>query len=374
MTTTDIPLAMDINKELELHQFEKLNQALFHNHPDAIYMLDLQGNFLMVNEEVCRITGYPRESLIGQNFEHLIEESMKVFTEERFLESMQDKPQRYETSIITKSGLRYIDVTNFPIKSEDRILAVFGIAKDITEKKQQEIELKKYTALLQEHNDELEIFRKILAHDLRKPVANALGFARLLQSNLAPDKEKEIKRYLLQTVESVDVMVRDLNELIALQSTGKESKEEVDVNKTLSRIINFFQEEIRQSNATVKLEAAESIQIHTIKAYFNSVARNLLSNAIKYSSPERKPLITVSVWQKDKELTLQVEDNGIGMDLQAIGNDLFQMHSRFAPKVAEGNGLGLYIVKQQVNIMAGRIEVQSQPGQGSIFTVTLPTE
>ncbi len=373
MTTSGIPLPMDINKEFELFQFEKLNQTLFLNHPDAIFLLDLEGKFMMVNEEVCRITGYDREELIGQSFEPLIEESRKAFTQERFQDSKEDKPQRYETSIVTEKGIKYLDVTNFPLKNDTRILAIFGIAKDITEKKQKEIELEKYTALLKVHNDELEIFRKILAHDMRKPVANALGFARLLQGNLPENKEKQIKRYLLHTVESVDVMLRDLNELIALQSTGKESKEEVDVNKTIKRIVNFFQEEIRQANASVELEIAENLQIHTIKAYFNSIIRNLISNALKYRSLDRPTIVSVKALLQDELITIEVKDNGIGMDLTSIGKELFLMHRRFAPKVAEGNGLGLYIVNQQVRLMGGQISVESEVDKGTIFTITLPT-
>ncbi|MCP2045778.1 PAS domain S-box protein [Pontibacter sp. HSC-36F09] len=364
---------MDANKELELFQFEKLTQTLFLNHPDAIFLLDLEGNFMMVNEEVCRITGYDRETLIGQSFESLIEESIKDFTRKRFLESTRDIPQRYETTIVTKSGARHLDVTNFPLKNESRIIAVFGIAKDITDKKQKEAELEQYTALLKVHNDELEIFRKILAHDMRKPVANALGFARLLQCKLSESKENEVKRYLLHTVESVDVMLRDLNELIALQSTGKESKEEIDVNKTLKRLVNFFQEEIRQTGAVLEIDIAENTQIQTIKAYFNSILRNLISNALKYHSPNRKPIIRLSASVQDEFITIQVADNGIGMDLVKIGPEMFQMHRRFAPKVAEGNGLGLYIVNQQVRLMGGQIKVESEVDKGSTFTIILPT-
>jgi PAS domain S-box-containing protein len=372
MTAQDFPMHMDIYNELELHQFEKLNEALFLHHPDAIYLLDLEGNFLMVNEEVCRVTGYPRESLIGQNFAPFIEDSMKAFTQEKFLLSKQDKPQRYETTISTRTGVIYIDVTNFPLKSDNKILAIFGIAKDITEKKRKAIELEQYTTILKLHNEELEIFRKILAHDLRKPVANALGFSRLLQATLPADKEKEIKRYLLQTVEAADTMVRDLNELIALQSTGLEIKEEVEVRKCINRILAFFQDDIKHAKATVRLEIDETLQINTIKAYFNSILRNLISNAIKYRQPDRELVVAVTAGIEKDKLVITVQDNGIGMDLVAIGKDLFKMHRRFAPKAAEGNGLGLYIVKQQVSLMGGNIEVNSKIGAGTTFKLTIP--
>lgn len=372
MTYENTPTAMDINRELELFEFEKLNEAIFHNHPDAIFMLDLEGRFLTVNEVVCRIAGYKREVLIGQSFEPLIEDSLKSYTLERFEESKRDKPQRYETAIMTADGVKYLDVTNFPIKKENKLLAIFGIAKDITDKKNREIELRKYTALLKEHNDELEVFRKILAHDMRKPVANALGFAKLLQSKLPADKDLEVRRYMLQTVEAIDSMVRDLNELISLQSTGQEIKEEVNVLQTVQRVVALFQGDISKENASVELSIPAGLRLHTVKAYFNSIVRNLLSNAIKYRSPVRKPLIRIETLETQGAIQLSVHDNGIGLDLGVIGNEMFQMHKRFAPQVAEGNGLGLYIVKQQVKLMGGEIAVESQPDKGSTFTLTLP--
>jgi PAS domain S-box-containing protein len=363
---------MKTNKGFKHDQFEQLNQALFHNHPDAIYMLDLAGNFTMVNEEVCRISGISREHLIGHNFSPLIEESLKTNTQERFQLAVQDKPQRYETAIVTKDGIKYLDVTNFPLKSDNEVKAVFGIAKDITEKKHRELELQEYTATLKVHNDELEVFRKILAHDLRRPVANALGFARLLLNNLQPDKESEVKRLLLQTVESIDTMVRDLNELISLQSTGHEIKEEINVHATIKKIITFFQTDLRMARATVTLDIQPDLKIKTIKAYFNSVVRNLISNAIKYRHKDRQAEIHIRATLVANNIEIVVQDNGIGMDLEKIGTHLFQMHQRFAPRVAEGNGLGLYIAKQQVTLMGGELSVTSIPDKGSEFRIILP--
>jgi PAS domain S-box-containing protein len=365
---------MKTDKGFKHYQFEQLNQALFHNHPDAIYMLDLAGNFTMVNEEVCRISGFPREQLIGHNFEPLIEESLKSNTQERFKLAVQDKPQRYETAIVTKEGIKYLDVTNFPLKSDNEVQAVFGIAKDITDKKQKELELQKYTATLKVHNDELEVFRKILAHDLRRPVANALGFARLLLNNLQPDKETEVKRLLLQTVESIDTMVRDLNELISLQSTGEEIKEEINVQATVKKIITFFQTDIRMARATVTLDVEPDLKVNTIKAYFNSVVRNLISNAIKYHHKNREPKIYIKAFTAGDNIEIVVQDNGIGMDLKKIGTHLFQMHQRFAPRVTEGNGLGLYIAKQQITLMGGELSVTSMPDEGSVFRIMLPIQ
>lgn len=363
---------MNITKELEIYQFEKINEALFHNYPDAIFLLDSEGCFRKVNEQTCRISGFPREVLLGQSYDTLIADDLKDFTRERFEESKKDKPQRYETSIVTKKGVRHLDITNFPIKKDGKTLAIFGIAKDITDNKEREFELQRYTAMLKEHNAELEIFRKILAHDMRKPVANALGFAKLLQKNLPPAKDQEVRRYVLQSVEAIDLMLRDLNELISLQETGQETKEQVMVLETVEKVTALFQEEILQDQATVQLAIDASLQLYTVKAYFNSIVRNLLSNALKYRERSRSPHIRIEARQQNDRLLFTIQDNGIGMDMPAVHRNLFKMHVRFAPGVAEGNGFGLYIVYQQIQLMGGTIAADSYPGVGTTFTLTLP--
>src|SRR5690606_3453650 len=99
---------------------------------------------------------------------------------------------------------------------------------------------------------------------------------------------------------------------------------------------------------TIRLNIDGTIKINTIKAYFNSILRNLISNAIKYRQADQELIVSIHAGIEKDLLVITVQDNGIGMDLSAIGKDLFKMHRRFAPKAAEGNGLGLYIVKQQI--------------------------
>jgi PAS domain S-box-containing protein len=364
---------MDINKQLELYQFEKLNQALFNNHPDAIYILDLEGNFTMANEVVCQVTGIEREQIIGNSFVPLIRPEDLAMTVERFTLAIQDKPQRYETAIVTQDGIKYIDVTNFPLKVENEIVAIFGIAKDITEQKRKEHELEEYANLLKAQNDELEVFRKIIAHDMRSPVANAIGFARLLEEDKLPtEKVKEVKYLLRKTVESVDTMVRDLNEVIALKSTGREFKTTVVLKDLLRRLVALFSSEIKKINASVTVTIEPDLSISTIKAYLESIIRNLISNALKYHSRSAQVLISVAAVSTEKGIEITVKDNGVGMDMTKISDDIFKMHKRFAPALAEGNGLGLYIVKQQVKLLNGCITVESEPGIGTEFKVFVP--
>lgn len=366
---------MGIHKELELLQFEKLNQTLFNNHPDAIYLLDLEGNFIIVNEVVCLLSGVPKELLIGNNFQPLIHPDELEQTVAKFLQCTQDIPQRYETAIITTNGVRYIDVTNFPYKIDDRIIAIFGIAKDITDNKLRELELIKNAQTLTVQNEELDVLRKIIAHDLRRPVANAIGFSKLLEGLTLPvEKEAEIKTLLRKSVESIDAIVRDLNEVIALKDSGQAATEQVWIEPIIKKLLDFFVNEIVASSASVILNVEPGLHINTVKAYLQSILRNLIGNALKYHKKDIPPVIHISAFLVVDVVEISISDNGLGMDLNQVGNDLFKMHKRFAPSVADGNGLGLYIVNEQLKSLKGNLEIKSQLGVGSEFIIHLPLE
>lgn len=363
----------EIQTETGLDQILELNQELFNNFPDPIYIINPAGHFMMVNEQACLLTGMSREEMQNFSFVPLMDPAYLDITREHFALACQGQPQQYQTAIVTNTGLKHLDITNLPIKEEGGVVAVFGIAKDITSKRQKELDLQKYADLLKAQNEELEMLRKILAHDMRKPLSNTISFARLLAGdNLPAENEKEVKSLLLRTVESLDSMVRDLNEVIALRFAGKDSQEQVFVAASLHHILALFDLEIKSIQAQVSIQADPALSLVTMKAYFDSILRNLISNALKYHSSQRRPSLVVRAEVNKGELVISVKDNGVGMDMSQVSSDLFKMYRRFAPALAEGKGLGLYIVRQQVNLLGGSIDVKSEPGIGSEFLLTLP--
>ena len=108
-----------------------------------------------------------------------------------------------------------------------------------------------------------------------------------------------------------------------------------------------------------------------VRSYLNSILYNLLSNALKYGDPNRVNKISISSYLNDCELILVVQDNGIGIDLNKFGNNLFGMYKRFHEHV-DGKGMGLFLTKQQVEAIGGRIEIKSTLGLGSKFILTFP--
>jgi signal transduction histidine kinase len=139
----------------------------------------------------------------------------------------------------------------------------------------------------------------------------------------------------------------------------------------LEKVKNTLIEKIRDFEATITYDFRTAPTCHAIPAYIESIFYNLLSNALKYRSPERKPIILFTSSQTDDKLYIRVEDNGIGMDADRHRGKLFTLYQRFHDHV-EGKGMGLYLVKTQVEALNGTIDVESTVGKGTVFTIIIP--
>src|SRR5690606_34956446 len=106
------------------------------------------------------------------------------------------------------------------------------------------------------------------------------------------------------------------------------------------------------------------------RAYVYSILHNLISNAIKYKSAHRDLLIEINSVKEESRLRISVKDNGSGMDLELVRPHLFQLYKRFHTG-PDGKGLGLYLVKMQLNAIGGKVDVESKPEEGTTFTLQL---
>ncbi|AKD05162.1 hypothetical protein PKOR_21420 [Pontibacter korlensis] len=346
---------------------------MFNHYPDAIYTINTDGTFHTVNDTVCQVLQKEREELVGQNYQLAVHPEYWEHSFSYFKAAHEGLPQRYQTVVRSSSGESvFLDVTNFPLKVNGEMVGVFGIARDITEQKHREQALLRTTQELKRQNEELELFRKIIAHDFRSPIARLLGLSKLLQKDNLPEKTQETAlSALLQSAQQLDGMVQDLNQMLSLHHQGDEPREQCDAVELVQLAMNSLQADISSAGGSITLDAPDTLQVFTVKAFMASIVQNLLSNAIKYRSPDRALQVNIQVAQQGKEVVFTFTDNGKGMDLDQVGSSLFRMYKRFHHEV-DGKGLGLYLVKEQVRLLEGRIEVESTPEQGTTFTVTLP--
>lgn len=228
-------------------------------------------------------------------------------------------------------------------------------------------ELQKTNQELIEHNNQLEQFAFIAAHNLRAPLVRVLGLANLIQMGESEDDKRSALEKMICAAHDLDQVVKDLNGILNIKRhTGNFA--EVNLNESLTRTKRILEKEIEDTGTRIIHNFSEADRVYAIAPYVESILYNLISNSIKYRDPVRAPYIAIKTTHEQEFVCLAVMDNGLGIDLQKYKQNIFSLYKRFHLHV-EGKGLGLYLVKTQIEALGGRVEVRSEPNEGTTFHV-----
>ncbi len=228
-------------------------------------------------------------------------------------------------------------------------------------------ELQRTNQELIEHNNQLEQFSFIAAHNLRAPLTRVLGLANLIQMGETEQDKQTALDKLISSTHDLDEVIKDLNAILNIKRhTGNFT--EVDLNKSLTRTKRILEKEIEDTQTKIIINFSEADKVYAIAPYVESILYNLISNAIKYRDPERAPFIAIKTTHEKEFVCLAVMDNGLGIDLSKYKQSVFSLYKRFHLHV-EGKGLGLYLVKTQIEALGGRVDVKSEPNEGTTFQV-----
>ena len=187
----------------------------------------------------------------------------------------------------------------------------------------------------------------------------------------SPEDISEILEKLHDSSLDLDEIIRDLNNILEIRKGAQLKMESVDLTHKLEKAKTVLKEQIEASKGIIEIDFMAGEKITGVNVYFESILYNLLSNAIKYRSPERPLRITVSTKKTKSAIEFIFSDNGIGIDLEKFSGKLFSLYQRFHTHV-EGKGLGLFLVKTQVESMNGTIDVKSKVNVGTTFTLSFP--
>ncbi|HEX6222913.1 MAG TPA: tetratricopeptide repeat protein [Chryseolinea sp.] len=231
------------------------------------------------------------------------------------------------------------------------------------------VELKKINAELIKQNDELVQFSYSVSHNLRGPVARLLGLSDLAKREHGAGETKLLHRFMGQTALELDHIVNDLIRILELRNEPHRYREVVNLEEEWRQTKNLFKESL-DGNEEFTTNFAFP-EIVTVRSMFQNILFNLLSNAIKFRSPERILRVEATSRRLNGSAILEIRDNGLGFSTELHHEKLFKLYRRFHANVG-GRGLGLYLVKTQVEVLHGSVEVTSQPDKGSTFRVILP--
>ncbi len=276
-----------------------------------------------------------------------------------------------DLQIMTHQGnerwVRTIGVTE---TEGDKCIRLYGTFQDIHDRKMAELELASVLEVTNDQNRRLLNFAHIVSHNLRSHSGNLSMTLSFFEREHDEELRKELLPMLRESVDNLEQTIRHLNEVVAINTQVEESMQVVSLNKHLKEALGNVQALMKNADGTIINQVEEEINVKVIPAYLDSIFLNLLTNAIKYRSEKRKPEITLSLKEGTNHFGLSVADNGRGIDLERHGKKLFGMYKTFHGN-EDARGVGLFITKNQVEAMNGRIEVKSQPNKGSIFTIYL---
>ncbi|HEY4323441.1 MAG TPA: HAMP domain-containing sensor histidine kinase, partial [Mucilaginibacter sp.] len=244
--------------------------------------------------------------------------------------------------------------------------------KDITETKVAALERERITADLIQHNQDLEQFTYIISHNLRAPVANILGLSEMLKEHeLDLAAKMEVLERISVSTKNIDTVIQDLNHILQAREMVNEKKEVVYFNDLLAGIKTSIHNIIVSEKVQFDCDFTGVESIFTIRSYLYSIFYNLTSNSIKYRRPGIAPVISIRSNKLKDKIELHFKDNGKGIDLNKNAEQLFGLYKRFDTTM-EGKGMGLFMVKTQVEALGGTIKIKSKLGDGTEFVILLP--
>jgi PAS domain S-box-containing protein len=296
--------------------------------------------------------------------------------QEEVIEAMKKSTDTFDTFAAefrffrSDGALRYgHSEARFDWNSDKELIRIYGIIQDVTDRKLADIERKKMVNDLMARNNDLEQFAYIISHNLRAPVANIIGASTALNDIDVSDEEKEILNNAINTsVMKLDDVVQDLNHILQVKSNINETKETVSFTDLVEDIKTSIQNLVIRGGVSIKCDFSEFNDFLTIKSYMYSIFYNLITNSVKYCQPHSPCEIQIQSLIVKNTLQLIFTDNGLGINLEKKGDQIFGLYKRFHENT-EGKGMGLYMVKTQVEILGGKISIKSEENVGTEFII-----
>ncbi len=341
-----------------------------------LVVIDRNQKLSMINKKGLEILGnLVEEEVIGKNaFDYFSSPAEIKALKEGFEKVMNGEvslTEYYERKVISKRGEeRVVGWHNSLLEDmSGKIIGVLSSGDDITEKKFREKALKETVIKLEKSNEQLEGFAYMATHDLRAPVANLIALLNLFNKEKPEDEEN--KFIFGKVEESVKILNNTLGDLIDIVAVNKNKFDErvaINIEETLKDVMDSVKEDLNKSGISLSSDFSKCNEVSYPATQFRSILINMLTNAIKYRSPERKGIVKITSEREKDFVRLDFSDNGLGIDLIKHGSKLFQMNKRFHLGT-EGKGVGLFIIKSQVEAMGGKVTVESEMGVRTTFRV-----
>ncbi len=244
------------------------------------------------------------------------------------------------------------------------------LEQEVKRRKENEESLKQLFEELQISNKDLKQFAYVTSHNLRAPVSNLLSLIKLFDSNDLSEKNQSYFNKIGICTENLNTMLMDLNVILSARTEENEGRMLLDLETETDIIKTSISESIKETGTLITTHFTDAPTIYYPRKNIHNILQNLLTNSIKYRKPGIPVHIDIVSERIGEDTRIIFSDNGEGINLKKHGDKLFDIYQRFSPNT-EGKGLGLYIVKTQLEKAGGKIEVESEENVGTRFILTL---
>jgi PAS domain S-box-containing protein len=370
--SNDITDRRKAEQNLEIRNKEIRDYKFAMDESNIVGITDHNGVIIFANDNFCKISQYSREELIGKD--HRILNSgyhSKAYIQNKWETIASGKTWKGEIKNKAKDGTFYwVDTTIIPFLDEEgKPYQYFATRFDITERKKADLNLEKQNKELVKTNAELDRFVYSVSHDLRSPLTSILGLLSFIEGESQEPDTLEHAEMIHKSIDRLDEFIKNILSYSRNNRTGLEV-EQISLQETALDIVDSLQSMREAIGIDYEIDIEEQHPFFTDRLRFNNILENLISNAIKHHKKDISGRYIKITGQSDTEkLQFSIADNGIGI-APAYHQKIFDMFFRLSGK-KDGSGIGLYIVKDTIEILQGSIEIQSEKGIGTTFTITL---
>ncbi len=340
--------------------------------------LNLANNIGIWSDEACRIFGLmPEENNLSLQewlrYIHRDDISFVISEIKKAQVSLSDSSIRHR--IIRKDGeIRFIhSESRFDFDMDGKPIGLYGVIHDVTEEKLAELNLKNLLNVTNDQNNRLQNFAYIVSHNIRSHSANIIGIVNIFTDESDEDEKSRLFKMLKTSTDKLAETIENLNDIITIQNDTEKQKANINLKEEVDKTANAINEIISRTNTKIVNQLPSNIIVRLVPSYLESILLNILTNAVKYRSPNRDPVIIVSAHKVNEQLVISFQDNGLGLDLKKNKEKIFGMYKTFHSN-KDARGFGLFITKNQIEAMGGKIEVESIPNEGSTFKIYINEE
>ncbi|MDN3492963.1 sensor histidine kinase [Winogradskyella bathintestinalis] len=351
----------------------KLFQNIFNHANGGIAIVSTEGKWIKINKSIVNFLGYEEDELYEMNFQDITHRDDLEIDLKYMHQLMRGEINNYqiEKRYFHKKGFVVWALLSVSLFKDEQGKPKYFIAQitDISDQKSASYQMEGLMSVVKEQNEKLKDFAHIATHDIRTHVGNLSSIIEFLEEDLEETlTANENFTMLKDSLRNLTETIEHLNLIRINKSRNVNRLRTLSLYQYVENSIYNVSALLKKENGQIINKIDKNLQIKGIEAYLDSIILNFLTNALKYKSEKRLPVIELTNVIDDDSVVLKIKDNGLGIDLNSNSEKLFTLNGTFHEH-QDSRGIGLYITKNHIESMGGKIEVESKVGEGTCFSI-----